>query len=104
MRLATNGYIYIDAIDRKKLRLPEPKLTTYDVYQYFTPDQKWYIIFIEDIKKKWPPGTKYIITSTTGNRFKSLFKSSQSKKLFFEIVNFNKKIIKIKLQGVHENG
>ena len=103
MRLATNGYLYIDAVDRKKLRLPEPKLTKYTVYQYFTPKQEWFIAFINEPKKKWLPGTYYTINETTGNRFKSILKSSQSKKLVFEVVNFNKKIIKIKLQGEHAN-
>ena len=104
MRLAKNNYIYIDAQDRKKLRLPEPRLTNYTVYQYITPKGEWYVSFIWEPRRKFPPGTHYSICTSAGNRFKSLLKTkNKSIKLYFDFVVFNKKQKLIKLKGEQNN-
>lgn len=100
MRLSNNNYIYMNAQDRKKLRLPEPGFINYLVYQYFTPKGEWFIAFINEPKKKFPPGTYTSIQYTKGNRFKSLLKMDSMFDLRFVFVDFkkNNKIIQIKIK------
>lgn len=100
MLISNNNYIYINAQDRKKLRLPEPGFINYLVYQYFTPNGEWFVAFINEPKKKFPPGTYASIQYTKGNRFRSLLKMNDRLILRFTLVNFkkNNKIIQIKIK------